>query len=452
MNTTTKTQREIFNVSQLNRQAKRLLEGHFNQVWIEGEISNLARPSSGHWYFSLKDTRAQVRCAMFRNSNQRLRFQPEDGQKIIVRAKLSLFEARGDYQLIVDSMEPLGTGDLARAFEELKNHLANEGLFAPELKQALPHLPKHIAIVTSPTGAAIHDILTVLKRRFPAIPVSIFPSAVQGEGAARQIAYQIQRINQCASSGEYNFDVIIAGRGGGSQEDLWAFNEEIVARAISQSHLPVVSAVGHEVDFSIADFVADVRAPTPSAAAELLSPDTNEWQQNIAGIEQYLAQQIQNKLQQSNQQLNGLQARLQHPGSRLNEQRQRLDELEIRLQQGWNLQQQRQRHRAALMLTRLQALIPEQHVELAQQTFDTLLKRFNKQLCLSLSHHRQHLDHLVHRLNTISPLATLGRGYAMVSAQGNVINSSDQLKRKQKVLVKLAKGEVDCTVDDIRSE
>jgi exodeoxyribonuclease VII large subunit len=290
--------RDTLSISQLNRQAKRLLEGNFPSVWVEGEIASLAQPSSGHWYFSLKDNSAQVRCAMFRASNSRLRFQVEAGQQVMARAKLSLYEARGDYQLIVEHMEPAGDGALAKAFEALKNKLQQEGLFAPENKKLLPTISRHIAVITSPTGAAIHDILTVLSRRFPATKVTIIPTAVQGKTAATEIASALNKANELAAEDKrFDFDVTLCGRGGGSMEDLWAFNEEVVARAIYNSDLPVISAVGHEVDFTIADFVADERAATPSAAAELLSPDSSEMMASYIGYEQWLVSKLQSLLE-----------------------------------------------------------------------------------------------------------------------------------------------------------
>ncbi len=258
-----------------------LLESHFDFVWVEGEVSNFTVPSSGHWYFSLKDSGAQVRCAMFRNRNQRLRFTPANGDHIRLRCRVSLYEGRGEFQLIVEHLEQAGAGALQAAFEKLKARLLAEGLFDAQRKKPLPASVSRLGVITSPTGAAIHDILTVLRRRCPGIAVFLFPVAVQGEAAAREIAAAIERANRWQREGKVQLDALIVGRGGGSLEDLWAFNEEIVARAIAASELPIVSAVGHEVDFTIADMVADHRAATPSAAAELLSPDQREWLQRL---------------------------------------------------------------------------------------------------------------------------------------------------------------------------
>lgn len=263
--------RDVLSVSQLNRRAKMLLETQLPLLWIEGEISNLSQPSSGHWYFTLKDSAAQIRCAMFKGRNSRVRFAAQHGQQVLVRAKVSLYEGRGDYQLIVEHMEEAGIGALQRAFDELKYKLEQEGLFLEEHKKPLPTQPKRVALITSPTGAAVQDMVSVFARRYPLIDLVILPVAVQGVEAPAQIARAINMACRMR-----NIEAIIVGRGGGSLEDLWAFNEEVVARAIFASKIPLVSAVGHETDFTIADFVADSRAPTPSAAAELLSPDREE--------------------------------------------------------------------------------------------------------------------------------------------------------------------------------
>src|SRR5690554_6054855 len=278
-------------VSELNRQARHLLESSFMQAWVEGELTGLSRPSSGHWYFSLKDQRAQVRCAMFRGFNQRLRQLPKEGDLVRVRGKVSLYEARGDYQLIVEHLEPAGLGALQQAFEALKARLYAEGLFAAERKKPVPETPRHIGVVTSPTGAAIHDILTVLQRRCPNIPMTLYPTAVQGQAATAEIVAAIQRAVHHGQA-----DVLIIGRGGGSLEDLWCFNEEAVARAIAACPIPTVSAVGHEVDVTIADFVADLRAPTPSAAAEKVSPDQSAWLGRLEEIRLRLTQGMTRQL------------------------------------------------------------------------------------------------------------------------------------------------------------
>lgn len=444
----TPKKRETLSVSQLNRQAKRLLEGNFPSVWVEGEISNLSRPSSGHWYFSLKDNSAQVRCAMFRSSNARLRFQAEAGQQVMARAKLSLYEARGDYQLIVEHMEPAGDGALARAFEELKNKLQAEGLFDSDIKQAIPDHPKSIAVVTSATGAAIRDILTVLARRFPSIKVSIFPTAVQGQNAAPEIARAINTANALHKSGKREFDVILAGRGGGSMEDLWAFNEEIVARAIHQSGLPVISAVGHEVDFTIADFVADLRAPTPSAAAELISPDGQEMMASFMGFEQLLTRQMLLTLETNKQQLSFLQSRLRHPGSRLQEHSQRLDELEMRLMNGWKNQSQKQQLGLQVLASRLQQQTPDHKIKQLKLSSAGLYQRLEKQVQRLLEQQQLRLKNAMQLLDAVSPLATLDRGYAIVSDdEGQVITDAEELSSGQTINTRFAKGSIKSRVN-----
>ncbi len=442
--------RDTLTISQLNRQAKRLLESNFPSVWIVGEISNLSRPSSGHWYFSLKDSNAQVRCAMFRNSNARLQFQADGGQQVIARAKLSLYEARGDYQLIVEHMELAGDGELARKFEQLKARLHQEGLFDQQHKQTLPTLPRHIAIVTSPTGAAIHDILTVLGRRFPGIPVTIFPTAVQGRGAATEIARAINLANQLAADGSLTIDVILASRGGGSLEDLWSFNEEVVARAIYQSNLPVVSAVGHEVDVTIADFVADCRAPTPSAGAELLSPDSQEILANFVGYEQTLTRRMRQRLESSTQQLHWQQSRLRHPGSRLQEHNQRLDELELRLKNSWRNRFQQEQLGVELIKARLQQQTPAHLTRQLTLRYQNLYRRLEQQVGKQMTHYRQKLNNTMHLLDAVSPLATLERGYAIVTdSKGQVITDAATTAVGHTIHSKLATGAIKSTVTGI---
>ena len=443
MSQNTHSKRDTLTVSQLNRQAKRLLEGNFPSVWVEGEISNLSQPSSGHWYFSLKDNHAQIRCAMFRSSNARLRFQVKAGQQVMARARLSLYEPRGDYQLIVEHMEPAGDGALARAFEELKNKLKAEGLFDSNTKQALPDHPKSIAVVTSPTGAAIRDILTVLARRFPSIKVTIFPTAVQGQNAGQEIARAINTANRLHQADKRHFDLILAGRGGGSMEDLWAFNEEVVARAIDQSDLPVISAVGHEVDFTIADFVADVRAPTPSAAAEMISPDGEEMMVSFIGFEQLLARQMSLTLATHRQQLAFLQSRLRHPGSRLQEHNQRLDELEIRLINSCKNQLQKQQLSLLVLGSRLQQQTPDHTIKQLKLASASLYQRLEKQVQRLLAQQQQRLNNAMQLLDAVSPLATLERGYAIVTDDNDqVITNAKTLAKGQTIKTRFAKGTV----------
>lgn len=389
----------VYTVSQLNLEARLVLEECFKTIWIIGEISNLSRPSSGHWYFSLKDSEAQIRCAFFRNHQRRIQFTPENGLQVLVQAQVSLYENRGDYQLIVHHMEVAGAGALQVAFEQLKERLAKEGLFAEDHKKAIPSTPRTVGVVTSPTGAAIRDILHVLQRRFPNLGVIIYPTAVQGDKAAPQIAAAIQIANQ-----RQECDVLLVARGGGSLEDLWPFNEEIVARAIFASQIPIVTGIGHEIDFTIADFVADLRAPTPSAAAECVSPDRQEWLQQINTYYRRFYQAISTKLQHDKLQLISLSKRLQHPGQRLQNLSQQLDQLEHRL--------------FTIMQHRLES---------------------QKQKLLATSQ----------ALHTISPLATLQRGYAIVqqAQTQQIIRNANEVKCGDSIIAKLSQGQLTCRVE-----
>jgi exodeoxyribonuclease VII large subunit len=376
-----------------------MLELELGSVWLEAEISNLAMPVSGHWYFSLKDSRAQIRCAMFKGANSRVTFRPKDGDKLLVRAKVSLYEPRGDYQLIVEHIEHAGDGALRVAFEQLKAELMAEGLFAEEHKQEIPKLPNCIGVVTSSTGAAIHDILTVLNRRFPAIPVIIYPSMVQGEHAAKTIAEAISIANQ-----RNECDVLIVARGGGSLEDLWCFNEECVARAIFASTIPIVSGVGHEVDVTIADFVADHRAATPSAAAEFVSPSKTEYHDYLNSLQQSLVTNITSILKQNQQHCYHLAKRLKHPDQKLQEQMQRIDYLHQML---------------------------------------------SKNMLYKLSHTQQKLMGLVRTLDAFSPLATLARGYSITKKSDTIIKSAKSVKLGDTLSTMLEDGCITSKITDI---
>jgi len=437
-------------VTQLNRQAKSLLEGHFDFVWVEGEISNFAAPSSGHWYFTLKDGGAQVRCAMFRNRNQRVRFSPANGDAIRLRCRVSLYEGRGEFQLIVEHMEAAGAGALQAAFEALKTKLHSEGLFDPDRKQALPDYVSHIGIITSPTGAAVHDMLTVLKRRSPAIKVFLIPVAVQGESAAGEISAAIERANRWNAQGKIQLDALIVGRGGGSLEDLWAFNEERVARTIAASELPVVSAVGHEVDFSIADLVADHRAPTPSAAAEVLSPDQREWQQQLIGYYRVLQQLMNRKLQTRTTALEHLRKRLKHPGSLLREQSQRLDGMEQRLIFAQQAAHRARRSQLDMVNSRLRASSPGHRLAAHIIENEQLAKRLNTLMQGKLEAARTKLSHTGALLDSLSPLRTVERGYAIISDQaGSVITQVSSVGIGDTVNAKLATGDLELSVSKV---
>lgn len=453
---------DILNVSQLNRLARQLLEDCFPMIWVEGEISNLSRPSSGHWYFTLKDGAlknggAQVRCAMFRNRNIHLKFQPTEGSKILLKGTLSLYEARGDYQLIGEDMQPAGEGLLAAQFEQLKQKLQAEGLFDAARKQPLPEHIRHIVVITSPTGAAIHDILTVLERRSPGTRITLIPVPVQGEQAPAVIARAIAVANMLVATGVQNFDVILAGRGGGSLEDLWAFNDERVARAIAASGLPVVSAVGHEVDFSIADLVADVRAATPSAAAELLSTDQRANAQRIVALRQRLLQRWQLIATQARRDVDWHEKRLQaqHPGQRLRQRVLRLDELEMRLRQSLSRNLSDQQRQMRLLESRLQRHHPGQRLQQLRTQLALYQKQLPTWIAAQLRARQQRLQAAVQLLNSVSPLNTLERGYAIVTHtnhQQHVLRDANTVAPGDKIRARLAHGELLCTVDTILPE
>ena len=452
MNNNSNTQREILSVSDLNRRARSLLESEFRQVWVEGEISNLVKAGSGHWYFTLKDSSAQVRCAMFSNRNRSLRIQVQNGMHVIVRAKASLYEGRGDYQLIAENLIDAGEGLLQRQYEALKAKLEAEGLFDEQFKQPLPILPSHIGVVTSPTGAAIRDILTVLARRFPGIPVSVIPALVQGKEAAAQIVAGIQLANRSTDL-EHPIDVLIVGRGGGSLEDLWPFNEEIVARAIFTSKIPIVSAVGHEIDFTIADFVADVRAATPSAAAELLSPDRQQWQLALEKSQRVLISSLKRHMSNAYQQLNSLSKRLRHPGHQLQEQAQRLDDIEIRLKTAINHRLKLQRSQLATQAAELNKYHPSHQITQLSMTNKQLARRLQSAMQHQLFDARQRLKSNSLALHTLSPLQTLSRGYAIIKdQQQRIVRRSNDVKPGDSITAQLGQGRLICAIEAIEDD
>ncbi|MFP5504746.1 MAG: exodeoxyribonuclease VII large subunit [Gammaproteobacteria bacterium] len=439
--------RDVYSVGRLNAEARALLEGAFPLIWVQGELSNVSRPSSGHLYFTLKDANAQIRCAMFRGNNRFLKFRPEDGRQVLVRANLSLYEARGDYQLIVQSMEEAGDGALQRAFEALKQKLAAEGLFDAAHKLELPALPKRIGVVTSPTGAAIRDILSVLARRFPAIPVLVYPVPVQGAGAGAEIAAAIRTADR-----RRDCDVLIVARGGGSLEDLWAFNEEVVARAIHACGLPVVSGVGHEIDFTIADFVADRRAPTPSVAAEMVSPDRTEWLNQLRALDAELYKRLQRRIERLREKLDWLGKRLQqqHPGQRLRQRAQRLDEFEQRLRNAARSGLRQRRAELATLHARLQRHHPGPRLQHLRDREAALARRLRTAARTQLAQLRQRLAGTLRALDAVSPLATLERGYAIViDAGGKVLHDAAQVRAGDTITARLARGRVRATVDRV---
>jgi len=447
---TSDTDREILSVSDLNRLAKRLLENEFPRVLVEGEISNLARPSSGHWYFTLKDASAQIRCAMFRNRNRILRFQPVDGMQLLLRGRISLYEGRGDFQLICEFMEEAGDGELRRAFDRLKQKLAEDGLFAEESKQEIPVLPNHLGVITSPTGAAIRDILTVLKRRFPAIPVTIIPVQVQGDQAALQIVRAIQLANQYQTN---PLDLLVLTRGGGSLEDLWPFNEEIVARAIYSSQIPIVSAVGHEIDFTIADLVADLRAPTPSAAAELVSPNQEEWQQMLQGYHNLFGAEITTQINNIAEKISNLQKRIRHPGQRLQDQAQRLDDVEIRLTNTITYQLRQTLAKVALLKSRIAH--PKHKISNEKLKLQNQIVLLRNRIEDSLKSKSQRLSVYAQALNTLSPLATLHRGYAILTTQRDspqILKDAREVAVGDRISAQLSRGKLTATIEETKDD
>lgn len=430
----------IYSVSQLNQSVRLMLENQLGAVWLTGEISNFSQPVSGHWYLSLKDENAQVRCAMFRMKNLRVSFRPTNGMQVLVRANVSLYEPRGDYQLIIESMHLAGEGLLMQQFEALKLKLAAEGLFAQHLKKNLPHFSKAVGIITSKTGAALQDILHILQRRDPSLKIIIYPTAVQGKDAATDIAQMIELANQ-----RQEVDVLIVGRGGGSLEDLWCFNEEVVARAIFHSHLPVISAVGHETDVTIADFVADVRAPTPSAAAELVSRNQTELLQQLQYRRQRLEIALDRLFAEKQQKLKHLSLRLhnQHPQAQLRIQQQLITQLSHRLQQTLRHHWQKTAENLTALSMRLYKNPLPLRLQQYEQRLAQLKVRLNSHMNLTLSLQQKQLAHLCGKLDSLSPLKVLARGYSITQNQQNfTIRSIKDVNVGEQIKTRLTDGNI----------
>ena len=430
----------IYSVSQLNQSVRLMLENQLGAVWLTGEISNFSQPVSGHWYLSLKDENAQVRCAMFRMKNLRVSFRPTNGMQVLVRANVSLYEPRGDYQLIIESMHLAGEGLLMQQFEALKLKLAAEGLFAQHLKKNLPHFSKAVGIITSKTGAALQDILHILQRRDPSLKIIIYPTAVQGKDAATEIAQMIELANQ-----RQEVDVLIVGRGGGSLEDLWCFNEEMVARAIFHSHLPVISAVGHETDVTIADFVADVRAPTPSAAAELVSRNQTELLQQLQYRRQRLEIALDRLFAEKQQKLKHLSLRLhnQHPQAQLRIQQQLITQLSHRLQQSLRHRWQKKAENLTALSMRLYKNPLPLRIQQYEQQLAQLKVRLNSHMNLTLSLQQKQLAHLCGKLDSLSPLKVLARGYSITQNQQNfTIRSMKDVNVGEQIKTRLPDGDI----------
>ncbi|AKE59554.1 exodeoxyribonuclease VII large subunit [Citrobacter farmeri] len=438
----------IFTVSRLNQTVRLLLEQEMGQVWISGEISNFSQPSSGHWYFTLKDDTAQVRCAMFRNSNRRVTFRPQHGQQVLVRANITLYEPRGDYQIIVESMQPAGEGLLQQKYEQLKAKLQAEGLFDQQHKQPLPSPAHCVGVITSKTGAALHDILHVLKRRDPSLPVIIYPTAVQGDDAPGQIVRAIELANA-----RQECDVLIVGRGGGSLEDLWSFNDERVARAIFASAIPVVSAVGHETDVTIADFIADLRAPTPSAAAEMVSRNQQELMRQILSAQQRLGMAMDYFLANRSRRFTQIYHRLQqqHPQLRLARQQTALERLHQRMNVAIDSQVKRTSQRQSRLVQRLNQQSPQPRIHRAQTRIQQLEYRLAQHVRSRLSSTRERFGNAVTHLEAVSPLSTLARGYSVSTAtDGKVLKKVKQVKAGDVMTTRLEDGWVESQITDIK--
>lgn len=437
--------RTVYTVTELNGSARLVLSSHFGTIWVEGEISSLAQPSSGHFYFTLKDQDAQVRCALFKGSSRSLTFRPANGMSVVARAQVGLYEPRGEYQLIVDYLEEAGDGALRRAYEALKNRLAHEGLFESNRKRAIPQPPRCLGVVTSPTGAAVRDILTVLKRRFPALPVIIFPVKVQGMEAKHEIVRAIalaERVGLC--------DTLILARGGGSMEDLWAFNEEIVARAIAACRIPIVCGIGHETDTTIADLVADLRAPTPSAAAEAVSPDGTAWLARLQRLEALLRHHLHSTLDRQGQNLAHLGKRLQqaHPEKQMQRNAQRLDELELRLKHSMLTNGLLRESRLQTLAAKLRSRHPTQTLGLLAARQTEASRRLRTAMARNMDWRRQAVQAVGEKLHSISPLATLNRGYAITSLarDGKIVRKAEEVELGETVEIRLAEGVLTGTV------
>lgn len=484
--------KDIYVVSRLVREARAVIEGSFPLVWVEGEISNLAMPASGHIYFTLKDEAAQVRCAMFKGRNRQLRFVPENGMQVLLRVRLTLYEGRGEFQLVVEHMEEAGSGALQRAYEALKHRLGEEGLFDEAHKKPLPSLAKSIGVVSSPNGAAVHDILTVLKRRFPAAQVILYPVAVQGTGSAEQIAEAIALADK-----RQECDVLIVGRGGGSLEDLWSFNDERVARALFACSIPIISAVGHEIDFTIADFVADVRAATPSAAAELAVPGVADYlqklqtqyrrlnllmthylqneqhhlrylKQRLPQPQMMISQQMQtidrldqqrhriwqHALDKRRQRLQYLTVRLKHPQSKIDNQKLRLSGLQQRLNRAIEQRQGLQQKQFSKLLQRFSSHAPSPRIIEQQNRLKQLQSRLYNEIKQCVPLRALKLQQQIRTLSAVSPLNTLERGYSITTTleTGKVITHAQQVELGEHVLVRLQQGQLTCQVQEINND
>lgn len=433
----------VLTIEQLNLQIKQILEGQVGLVWVRGEISNFKAHTSGHHYFSLKDAKSQISAVMFRGNNSRLKFKIHDGLEVLARGRIAVYEPRGNYQIVCDMMEPVGAGALQKAFEQLKEKLKKEGLFDPAKKRAIPTLPKHVAIVTSPTGAAIRDILNILSRRAASVPVTIVPTLVQGDAAALQIVEALKKAAMIP-----DVDVIICGRGGGSIEDMWCFNDERVARAIAASPIPVISAVGHEIDFTIADFVADLRAPTPSAAAELVARSSIELSQKIQSLKRMLNLAMQKQMKMLLQKIDSLSRRLVDPKRRLEDLRIRNDDLLNRLEMAIQRRLENTKNRLVVLEHRLvhpSDLIAENRKEVQHQ-----LNSLTRMMTRLLERKEAKLQRSMGILDSLSPLKVVDRGYSIVTKEKEVIKSVNQISIGDRISIRLAEGQAEATIDQVK--
>lgn len=442
------SEKTILTVSRLTALLRGVLEENFEQLWVQGEVSNLSYPSSGHCYFTLKDSGAQLRCVMFRGAVKNLKFRLADGMALILRGRISVYDQRGEYQLICEYLEPAGIGALQTAFVQLKEKLAAEGLFDESHKTSMPRFPRKIGVVTSPTGAAIHDIVNVLKRRFASLEVLLYPVRVQGEGAAMEIARAIDELNRMAG-----VDIVIVGRGGGSLEDLWAFNEEVVARAVYRSNIPVISAVGHETDWTICDFVADLRAPTPSAAAELVIASADELRSQVEALSHRLRRSVETLLASYDGRLQGLRRALHDPRTMLGHLAQRTDDLTGRLEMGLAVAVSRRRDRFGRLQDALQYNDPKGMVTSLRRRVELLSIRAERLLAQQLESVRQEFGDNAARLEVLSPLRTLARGYAIAThgSDGTVVADAGSLTVGEQLLLKLYRGQARCRVESFEA-
>ncbi|WP_297896276.1 exodeoxyribonuclease VII large subunit [Shewanella sp.] len=437
----------VYTVSRLNGEVRQILEGQLGKIWLNGEISNFSSPSSGHWYLTLKDHYSQIRCAMFKGRNQSVSFKPVNGQQVLVKGAISVYEPRGDYQLLIESMLPAGDGLLAQQFDALKMKLAAEGLFAADTKRPLPKNIQRIGVITSPTGAAIRDVLHVLARRDPSIEVIIYPTQVQGESADRNICQAINIANQ-----RLEVDVLLLTRGGGSLEDLWCFNSEALAHTIYNSALPIVSAVGHEIDTTISDYVADVRAPTPSAGAELLSQDSENKAQRLATVLSRLQQSARHYQLKQERRLTVLDHRLQRldPKRTLQQFEQRFDEMQLRLESALSSRLHLCSHRQQLLISRLEQQSPRHKLALEATRLNYLASRLQDALAGKLSQSEQRIKYAAHQLETVSPLATLSRGYSITTdVSGTVVTSAAQVRIGDTITTQLPHERLVSTITQI---